>query len=162
MDRRKDNLVTLAVVAAIAILVAVVFLGPRLQSATAGETSTRTSSTLDSPSAASSESSSSGEDASAVRFSDGPFISLDDLPDEAIDTLLLIDADGPFPYPKDGTTFQNREGLLPDHDSGYYREYTVDTPGLDHRGARRIVGGQAGDLWYTSDHYESFREIVGW
>ncbi len=91
-----------------------------------------------------------------------PPIWIDDLPDEALLTLELIDADGPYPYSKDGSTFQNREGYLPDHDRGYYREFTVDTPGLDHRGARRIVGGAGGELYYTDDHYDSFSEIMDW
>ncbi|NEB68848.1 ribonuclease, partial [Streptomyces fulvissimus] len=64
-----------------------------------------------------------------------------DLPAQAHDTLDLIDAGGPFPYPQDGTVFQNREGLLPAQSTGYYHEYTVETPGSDNRGARRIVTG---------------------
>ncbi len=91
-----------------------------------------------------------------------PLIFTDELPGEAIDTLLLIDDNGPFPYGKDGSTFQNREGLLPDEPRGYYREYTVDTPGLDHRGAKRIVGGEGGELYYTDTHYASFSEIADW
>ncbi len=91
-----------------------------------------------------------------------PLIFIDELPDEAINTLILIDDDGPFPYDKDGSTFQNREGLLPDESGGYYREYTVDTPGLDHRGAKRIVGGSGGELYYTDTHYDSFSEIADW
>lgn len=89
-------------------------------------------------------------------------IHADELPPEAIDTLVLIDQDGPFPYSKDGSTFQNREGLLPDHPRGWYREYTVETPGSDDRGARRIVGGDDGVLFWTDDHYDSFSQIVGW
>ncbi|MDI3405292.1 ribonuclease [Streptomyces cavernicola] len=79
------------------------------------------------------------------------------LPPEAHDTLDLIEAGGPYPYPQDGTVFQNREGLLPSQDSGYYHEYTVETPGSDDRGARRIVTGEADqEDYYTADHYESF------
>lgn len=89
-------------------------------------------------------------------------VSVDELPDEAIDTLLLIESDGPYPYRKDGSVFQNREGLLPDHDRGYYREFTVDTPGSPDRGARRIVAGDQGELFYTADHYDSFAQIIGW
>lgn len=84
-----------------------------------------------------------------------------DLPPEAIDTLLLIEQDGPFPYDQDGSTFQNREGLLPAHPRGYYHEYTVETPGSPDRGARRIVTGDRGERYYTDDHYDSFRFIVG-
>ena len=41
--------------------------------------------------------------------------------------------------PKDGTVFGNRERLLPLKERGWYREYTVRTPGSRDRGARRIV-----------------------
>ncbi|MER6996386.1 ribonuclease [Streptomyces sp. NPDC000410] len=80
-----------------------------------------------------------------------------DLPAQAHDTLELIDNGGPFPYPQDGTVFQNREGILPDHSTGYYHEYTVKTPGSSNRGARRIVTGrEAEEDYYTADHYRSF------
>lgn len=74
-------------------------------------------------------------------------------------TLALIDAGGPFPYPKDGATFSNRENRLPQQPRGYYREYTVPTPDARNRGARRVVQGRNGDTWYTHDHYESFVRI---
>lgn len=77
-------------------------------------------------------------------------------------TLALIKQGGPFPYPnKDGTTFYNREGKLPAQLQGYYREYTVPTPGVSHRGARRIVtGGHPPTIYYlTVDHYDSFRQL---
>jgi ribonuclease T1 len=89
-----------------------------------------------------------------------PTVSVDDLPSEARDTLVLIAAGGPFPYDQDGITFENREDLLPAHDSGYYQEYTVLTPGSSDRGARRIVVGSAGEQYYTADHYASFARIV--
>jgi guanyl-specific ribonuclease Sa len=81
------------------------------------------------------------------------------LPAEARDTLALIERGGPFPHRQDGATFGNREGRLPARPRGYYREYTVETPGLSHRGARRIVtgGDPPQDYWYTDDHYRSFR-----
>lgn len=89
-----------------------------------------------------------------------PYVALDQLPPEAAETVELIDAGGPFPFPgKDGSTFGNLEGLLPDRPRGYYAEYTVETPGLDHRGARRIVSGGRGELYWTEDHYESFERI---
>jgi len=83
------------------------------------------------------------------------------LPPEARDTLRLIAKGGPFPHRQDGSVFQNREGHLPKKPRGYYREYTVDTPGLDHRGARRIVtGGEPpSEYYYTDDHYDSFRRF---
>jgi ribonuclease T1 len=83
-----------------------------------------------------------------------------DLPPEARETLELIEAGGPFPYDRDGVVFQNREGILPDERRGYYREYTVPTPGSDDRGARRIVAGMEGELYYTEDHYDSFWRIA--
>ncbi len=83
------------------------------------------------------------------------------LPPEAIETLRLIERGGPFPHRQDGTVFQNRERRLPDRALGYYREYTVRTPGARDRGARRIVtGGDPPEVfYYTEDHYRSFREI---
>lgn len=83
----------------------------------------------------------------------------DFLPREAHDTIRLIAKGGPFPHRQDGSAFGNREGLLPFKPRGYYREYTVDTPGLGHRGARRIVtGGDPPEVWYYSDdHYDSFQ-----
>lgn len=82
------------------------------------------------------------------------------LPPEARETLARIKAGGPFPYPQDGRTFQNREKRLPLRERGYYREYTVKTPGARDRGARRIVAGRGGELYYTEDHYRSFRRII--
>lgn len=82
-----------------------------------------------------------------------------ELPEEGQETLDLVRSGGPFPYDRDGATFQNREGILPEQEGGYYREYTVPTPGSDDRGARRIVGGSDGDHYYTEDHYASFAQI---
>lgn len=83
------------------------------------------------------------------------------LPGEAHDTLALIARGGPFPHRQDGTVFQNREGRLPQRPRGYYREYTVRTPGERTRGARRIVtgGDPPAEYWYTADHYGSFRRF---
>ncbi|MEU6082724.1 ribonuclease domain-containing protein [Streptomyces sp. NPDC047108] len=79
------------------------------------------------------------------------------LPKEANETLDLIEKDGPYPYPEDDGVFSNREGILPEQDSGYYHEYTVETPGSPDRGARRIVTGEKDkEDYYTADHYESF------
>lgn len=84
---------------------------------------------------------------------------LSSLPAQATDTVNLILAGGPYPYTEDGEVFQNREGILPDCSTGYYHEYTVDTPGSSDRGTRRIITGSAGEYFYTDDHYESF-ELV--
>ena len=89
-----------------------------------------------------------------------PTIPATQLPQEARETIRLIDQGGPFPYDRDGITFGNRERLLPIKSDGYYREYTVITPGSSDRGARRIVAGREGELYYTDDHYESFRRVI--
>jgi ribonuclease T1 len=90
-------------------------------------------------------------------------VALGSLPAEAQYTLRLIKAGGPFPYAKDGVTFGNYERLLPRQPRGYYREFTVKTPNVRHRGARRIVSGgvpeTSGEYYYTSDHYATFRRI---
>ena len=87
-------------------------------------------------------------------------VTLSALPREAKATLNLVRAGGPFPYEKDGTTFGNRERLLPPRPRGYYREYTVPTPGIHNRGARRIVAGKVGEYYWTADHYRSFQRIA--
>ena len=94
-------------------------------------------------------------------------IALAALPGEAQAALALVRAGGPFRYAKDGSVFGNRESLLPARSRGYYREYTVNTPGARDRGARRIVAGAgasgdvrtSGEYYYTDDHYRSFRHI---
>lgn len=95
-------------------------------------------------------------------------IAIAELPAEAQHTLRLIRRGGPFPYPrKDGSVFGNFERRLPPQARGYYREYTVPTPGRRDRGPRRIVAGEgragdvatSGEYYYTEDHYRSFRRI---
>jgi len=89
------------------------------------------------------------------------------LPREAQATLALVKAGGPFPYARDNKVFGNREKLLPVRQRGYYREYTVKTPGARDRGARRIIAGSgaagdvrgSGEYYYSDDHYSSFRRI---
>lgn len=103
-----------------------------------------------------------------------------ELPREARETLQLIQRGGPYPHERDGVTFGNYEKQLPAAQRGYYREYTVPTPGVRHRGARRIVVGceqqrpapsgsgllrlahcrDGGEFYYTADHYRTFRRIV--
>jgi ribonuclease T1 len=96
---------------------------------------------------------------SACGFSEGE-IGKKQLPKEALETIALIRAGGPFPYERDGVTFGNRETMLPLRERGWYREYTVKTPGSRDRGARRIVAGRDGTLYYTDDHYRSFKRIL--
>lgn len=100
-------------------------------------------------------------------FGQGATISVSQLPPEAQQTLALIKAGGPFPYAKDGSVFGNYERILPPQKRGYYREYTVPTPGLRNRGPQRIIAGKgstgdtatSGEYWYTKDHYKSFQKI---
>ena len=92
-------------------------------------------------------------------------VALAALPPEAQRTHRLILAGGPFPYRKDGTVFANRERLLPLVPRGFYREYTVKTPGVRDRGARRIVCGglqmaAPEACFFTADHYASFKRIA--
>ena len=82
------------------------------------------------------------------------------LPPEARRVLVLIARGGPYPYGQDNAVFGNFERILPRKASGYYREFTVPTPGVTSRGARRIVTGATGEKYYTADHYESFKFIV--
>lgn len=94
---------------------------------------------------------------------DNDVVPLSALPQEARVMLQLIKQGGPFPHARDGVIFSNYERLLPKQKRGYYREFTVKTPGAHNRGARRIVaGGEAGvprEYFYTDDHYASFRRI---
>jgi ribonuclease T1 len=87
-------------------------------------------------------------------------IAVSELPSEARYTVELIRRGGPFPYTRDGAVFGNFERALPSRSRGYYREYTVRTPGAKDRGARRIIVGAGGELYYTDDHYRTFRRIV--
>jgi ribonuclease T1 len=104
-------------------------------------------------------------------FARGPVavgdIQLAALPWEAQATLALVKSGGPFPYARDNRVFGNRERLLPMRQRGYYREFTVKTPGARDRGARRIIAGSgaagdvrgSGEYYYSDDHYNSFRRI---
>lgn len=93
-----------------------------------------------------------------------PWISKSSLPKEGKKVLKLIAKGGPFPYKKDGTRFGNYERILPKKAKNYYREYTVRTPGLRHRGARRLVCGGTDkksirECYYTADHYKTFKRV---
>lgn len=119
--------------------------------------SSTSSSAASSPSASSPSASSTASLATPASGLDT--IAESQLPPEARHTLDLIRAGGPYPYQQDDQTFGNRERILPRQRAGYYREYTVETPGSEDRGARRIIGGADGDRYYTDDHYDSFRQI---
>ncbi|GAB4115689.1 MAG: hypothetical protein Fur0026_01820 [Sideroxydans sp.] len=86
-------------------------------------------------------------------------VSVAQLPPEARDTLRLIKQGGPFPFSRDGVVFGNYERVLPPQPRGYYHEYTVQTIGVRHRGARRIVCGPLPECYYSADHYRTFRRI---
>lgn len=95
-----------------------------------------------------------------VRIKGYTTVAASTLPHEAQHTLELISHGGPFPYRQDGAIFQNRERRLPRHPSGYYHEYTVETPGSADRGARRLITGEAGEIFYTDDHYNTFVQVL--
>jgi ribonuclease T1 len=86
-------------------------------------------------------------------------IGIAELPPQARDTLRAIKQGGPFAYPRDGVAFGNYERILPEQSRGYYHEYTVRTPGLHNRGARRIICGPLTECYYTADHYKTFKRI---
>ncbi|HED3881488.1 TPA: RHS domain-containing protein [Enterobacter hormaechei subsp. hoffmannii] len=73
-------------------------------------------------------------------------------------------------FPRDGIPFENNFKISPDSQrlntgSGPYREWTVKTPGVGNRGARRIVvDTKTGQAFYSHDHYNTFIEIGlgGW
>ena len=92
--------------------------------------------------------------------SDDAVVLASELPEQARETLALIKQGGPYPFAQDGAVFANRERRLPVAPRGTYREYTVKTPGRRDRGGRRIIAASSGALWYTADHYRSFRRIV--
>ena len=85
-----------------------------------------------------------------------PVRPLSQLPPQVTEVWLRIQHGGPFPYRQDGAVFGNREGRLPERPPGYYREYTVPTPGEPDRGPCRLITGRSGELYYTGDHYRSF------
>ena len=87
-------------------------------------------------------------------------ISAKDLPQEADEMLKWIKKGHPYPFPKDGTEFINYEKLLPMKESNYYMEFTVSTPNVTHRGAKRIVVGKNGEIYFTGDHYQTFKEVI--
>ncbi|MCZ4120367.1 ribonuclease domain-containing protein [Streptomyces sp. H39-S7] len=148
--------------AAAALLLCLVLL---LTSCSAHSGSTRAGSTTRPPASTTASDpsgpSTSGPSAKVPRWADGrAAVGGGRLPAEARDTLALIDRGGPYPYPKDGAVFGNYEKELPREKPGYYHEYTVPTPGSRDRGARRIITGAGGELYYTDDHYETFKAVL--
>jgi ribonuclease T1 len=87
-------------------------------------------------------------------------ISHKSLPPEAHEVIKQIDNGGPFAFERDGIVFGNFEKRLPIKERGYYNEFTVKTPGVKHRGARRIVTGKGGEKYYSDDHYKTFKRVV--
>lgn len=159
VPRGRAGLAPLLGLVAVAVVVGLLWLlgggGSSDDGVAGGGSSTATSSAATS-SAATSDATQSG---ASTPDSGLDRIAESELPEQARETLDLIRAGGPYPYGQDDETFFNREGILPAQDRGYYREYTVETPGSDDRGARRIVGGEAGDRYWTDDHYASFAQI---
>lgn len=158
MTRSRRDAVSLAVgVVALVVLLAAWWV------AGSGDGQDGAAGTSAGPSATASATRSSGAGPSAAvppaRDTGLPVVRVGDLPPEARETLALIEAGGPFPYDRDGATFGNRERLLPRHPGGWYREYTVPTPGEGDRGARRLVTGRDGTVYWTADHYGSFSVV---
>jgi ribonuclease T1 len=89
-----------------------------------------------------------------------PVIAVADLSAEARETLHAIKQGGPFAFKRDGAVFNNFERVLPKRQHGYYHEYTVVTPGMNNRGVRRIISGEANEYYYTADHYQTFKRIL--
>lgn len=89
-----------------------------------------------------------------------PVVTLAELPVEALTTLQHIKRGNPYVYQRDGMIFRNFERILPQKPRDYYHEYTVKTPGINHRGARRIVCGPWPECYYTADHYQTFKRLL--
>jgi len=80
-------------------------------------------------------------------------------------TLDRIKSGGHYPHNNDGSVFQNRP--LPGHNApalpampaGYYHEYVNPTPQEAGPGPQRIIIGLKDEVYYTSDHYNSFIQL---
>ncbi|MFW0774148.1 ribonuclease domain-containing protein [Paenarthrobacter nitroguajacolicus] len=159
MNRNRNKLVAFAglVIGVVVLVVAMVGGG----SLTAPTTTTAPGSATASPAAAGpAATNQSSTNPSSTNPSTLPAMNASQLPKEARQTLALIAKGGPYPYDRDGVNFGNFEGLLPKKSGGFYKEYTVPTPGESDRGARRIIVGKDSAKYYTPDHYESFTFIV--
>ncbi|XAS73111.1 ribonuclease domain-containing protein [Micrococcaceae bacterium Sec5.1] len=151
MKRSSSKLLAFAalVIAVVALVVAMVGGGPLTAPQGAFSTQTTTA-----------EPGSVSTPPSVANPSALPTINASQLPKEGQQTLALIAKGGPYPYREDDGNFGNFEGLLPKKSSGFYKEYTVETPGASNRGARRIIVGKDTAKYYTADHYDSFKFIV--
>ncbi|GAA3561855.1 hypothetical protein GCM10022197_16860 [Microlunatus spumicola] len=161
--RTATVVVTVLVLALVAVLVGLVGDGGSGAAAPATSTASAQPRTTARPTAPARRASPAPTRRSATTAPGGGLRSVSpaDLPREAQATLSLIDAGGPFPYAQDGATFGNYERVLPAHPRGWYREYTVRTPGERDRGPRRIVTGDDDRLvYYTGDHYATFVQVV--
>ncbi len=126
---------------------------PRVTATTDGESATRSAGRPQSPAARGG--------ANVDQASGLPYVAESKLPAEAHDTLVAIRHGGPFRFPRnDGATYHNLNRVLPPRRDGYYREYTVVTPGASNRGTRRIIVGSNGEMYYTGNHYDTFSRIL--
>lgn len=156
---RNRNVLPL-LLTALAVLCLLVFGGPDLLGDLSGRSAPGSTSGAASSSQAASGAAPSSEGKRQANPSNLPEIRESALPAEGRRTLALIRSGGPFRFSQDDRTFGNFERILPGRDRGYYREYTVPTPGEPDRGARRIVAGNGGEKYYTDDHYGTFKFIV--
>jgi len=156
MNRSRSKLVAFAglVIAVVVLVVAMVGGGALTAPSTAPSAPSSAQTTTPEPGSVSTTR------AAVANPSTLPTINASQLPKEARQTLALIAKGGPYPYGEDDGNFGNFEGLLPKKASGFYREYTVVTPGASNRGARRIIVGKDTAKYYTADHYVSFKFIV--
>jgi ribonuclease T1 len=80
-------------------------------------------------------------------------------PIDLTDTLERISAGEQLRFRNDGSVFGNRERRLPPRQARYYREWVHPTPELDGPGPQRVVTGEKGEIYYTHDHYRTFKKL---
>jgi ribonuclease T1 len=162
MNRSRSKLVAFAglVIAVVVLVVAMLGGGSLTAQTTTPEPGSTSTSQAAASTAASNPAAANPSSLPTINASQLPTINASQLPMEARQTLALIAKGGPYPYDRDGVNFGNFEGLLPKKSGGFYKEYTVPTPGESDRGARRIIVGKDSAKYYTPDHYESFTFIA--
>ncbi|MFK4640471.1 ribonuclease domain-containing protein [Paenarthrobacter histidinolovorans] len=163
MNRSRSKLVAFAglVIAVVVLVVAMVGGGTLTAPSSAPGSNVQTTTPVPGPAPSSPSAGPGRAETTGVANPSGLLsINASQLPAEARQTLALIAKGGPYPYDRDGVNFGNFEGLLPKKSGGFYKEYTVPTPGESDRGARRIIVGKDAAKYYTPDHYESFKFIV--